>query len=57
MELKDMKEQLTINQVLQYYNLQSDKNQRLVCPFHPDKNPSLQICCIIVAKKNLSTWN
>lgn len=43
MELKDIKQQLTINQVLQHYNLKPDKNDRLNCPFHPDKNPSLQI--------------
>ena len=43
MELKDIKQQLTINQVLQHYGLKPDKNQRLVCPFHPDKTPSLQI--------------
>ncbi len=43
MELKDIKQQLSINHVLQHYGLKPDKNQRLVCPFHPDKNPSLQI--------------
>jgi len=43
MELKEIKQQLTINQVLQHYNLKPDKNDRLNCPFHPDKNPSLQI--------------
>src|SRR5258705_9413191 len=43
MELKDIKQQLSINQVLNYYNLKSDKNNRLLCPFHPDKAPSLQI--------------
>jgi DNA primase catalytic core len=43
MELKDIKEQLTITTVLNYYNLKPDKNDRLVCPFHNDKNPSLQI--------------
>ncbi len=43
MELKEMKEQLSISHVLQHYNLNPDKNERLVCPFHPDKNPSLQI--------------
>jgi DNA primase len=43
MELKDIKQQLTINQVLQHYNLKPDKNNRLLCPFHPDKTPSLQI--------------
>lgn len=43
MDIKDIKQQLSINQVLQHYNLKPDKNQRLLCPFHPDKNPSLQI--------------
>ena len=43
MELKDIKQQLTINQVLSHYSLKPDKNQRLLCPFHPDKTPSLQI--------------
>jgi DNA primase catalytic core len=43
MELKDIKQQLSINQVLQHYNLKPDKNNRLLCPFHPDKIPSLQI--------------
>ncbi len=43
MELKDIKQQLTINQVLQHYNLKPDKNNRLLCPFHNDKTPSLQI--------------
>jgi DNA primase len=43
MELKDIKQQLTITTVLNYYSLKPDKNDRLVCPFHNDKNPSLQI--------------
>ncbi len=43
MELKDIKQQLSISQVLSHYNLKPDKNNRLLCPFHPDKTPSLQI--------------
>jgi DNA primase len=43
MEIQDIKQQLTINEVLQHYGLQPDKNHRLLCPFHPDKTPSLQI--------------
>jgi DNA primase len=43
MELKDIKQQLSINQVLNHYHLKPDKNNRLLCPFHPDKTPSLQI--------------
>jgi DNA primase len=43
MEIKRIKEQLTISQVLDHYGLKPDKNNRLLCPFHPDKTPSLQI--------------
>jgi DNA primase len=43
MELKQIKSQLTIGQVLDHYGLRPDRNQRLRCPFHPDKTPSLQI--------------
>jgi DNA primase len=43
MDIKDIKQQLTINQVLSYYSLKPDKSNRLHCPFHPDKTPSLQI--------------
>jgi DNA primase (bacterial type) len=43
MEIRDIKERLSITQVLQHYGLQPDKNNRLLCPFHPDKTPSLQI--------------
>jgi DNA primase len=43
MELKDIKQQLSIDQVLSHYSLKPDKNNRLLCPFHPDKTPSLQI--------------
>jgi len=43
MELKDIKHQLTITRVLEHYNLKPDKSDRLHCPFHNDKNPSLQI--------------
>jgi hypothetical protein len=43
MEIKAIKEQLTIEAVLQHYGLTTDKQHRLICPFHPDKTPSLQI--------------
>lgn len=43
MELKEIKQQLSILEVLHHYGLHPDKNQRLLCPFHPDKTPSLQI--------------
>lgn len=43
MEISQIKTQLSIQTVLNYYNLSSDRNQRLNCPWHNDKTPSLQI--------------
>ena len=43
MEIQEIKKQLTIGQVLNHYNLKPDKNNRLKCPWHDDKTPSLQI--------------
>ena len=43
MEIKEIKALLSMETVLGYYNLKPDKNDRLLCPFHPDKTPSLQI--------------
>jgi DNA primase len=43
MEISEIKQQLTINQVLDHYGLKADKNKRLCCPFHNDKTPSMQV--------------
>src|SRR6185437_2539747 len=43
MELKEIKRQLSMTTVLGHYGLKTDKHDRLLCPFHPDKTPSLQI--------------
>ena len=43
MEIQDIKQRLHIAQVLQHYGLRPDKNNRLLCPFHNDRTPSLQI--------------
>ena len=43
MELNQIKQRLSITEVLQHYNLKPDSNHRLHCPFHADKTPSLQI--------------
>jgi DNA primase len=43
MEIPDIKRQLAILAVLSHYGLRPDRNYRLRCPFHPDKNPSMQI--------------
>jgi DNA primase len=42
MDIKDIKNRLTIAEVVKYYGLKADKQNRLKCPFHEDKTPSLQ---------------
>ncbi|MEN9655775.1 MAG: hypothetical protein RL311_701 [Bacteroidota bacterium] len=43
MEIKDIKQNLTLLQVLTHYNLTPDKNNHLHCPWHEDKKASLQV--------------
>lgn len=43
MEIAEIKQRLTIGEVLNHYNLQADKNKMLCCPFHDDKKPSMQV--------------
>jgi len=38
MEINDIKQQLPLAQVLDYYGLKPDKHLRLQCPFHDDKS-------------------
>jgi DNA primase len=43
MDIKDIKNKLTIAEVIKHYGLKADKQARLKCPFHEDKTPSLQL--------------
>jgi len=43
MEISDIKSLLSIQTVLNHYNLQADKNGMLKCPFHEDDKPSLKV--------------
>src|ERR1700748_3797427 len=43
MDIQEIKTRLPISQVLEHYRLKPDKHDRLLCPSHPDKPPSLQI--------------
>ncbi|UOU98182.1 toprim domain-containing protein [Chryseobacterium daecheongense] len=43
MEIPEIKSQLSIATVLHYYGLKPDKNNKMCCPFHEDKTPSMQI--------------
>jgi DNA primase len=43
MEIQEIKGKLTISEVIKHYGLKADKQNRLKCPFHDDKTPSLQL--------------
>ncbi len=43
MEISEIKQKLSLAQVLQHYGLKPDKQHRLHCPFHADKTPSMQV--------------
>jgi DNA primase catalytic core len=43
MEIAEIKQSLSILSVLVHYNLSLDRHDRLICPFHEDKSPSLKI--------------
>ena len=43
MEIQEIKQRLTITEVLKHYGLSPDKNQLVSCPFHEEKTASLQI--------------
>ena len=43
MEIQEIKSRLTLSAVLNHYSLKPDKHLRLLCPFHPDTTPSLQV--------------
>ena len=43
MEITEIKSQLTLSNILQYYGLKPDKNAKMCCPFHEDKTPSMQV--------------
>jgi DNA primase len=43
MELPEIKQRLSIQTVLKYYGLQTDRNNMVKCPFHADDTPSMKI--------------
>jgi DNA primase len=43
MEIREIKDHLSILTVLGKYGLKPDKHDMIVCPFHEDKSPSLKI--------------
>jgi DNA primase len=43
MEIREIKQQLSVLEVVAHYGLKPDRYNRLLCPFHADKTPSLQL--------------
>jgi DNA primase len=43
MEISEIKSRLSMASVLQHYGLKPDKHNRLCCPFHEDRTPSMQV--------------
>jgi DNA primase len=43
MEISEIKQKLSLSQVLQIYLIKVDKNNMALCPFHDDTKPSLQV--------------
>ncbi|MCP3658873.1 MAG: hypothetical protein GY830_00555 [Bacteroidetes bacterium] len=43
MTIQEIKQRLSIEEVLNHYGLKPNKNKMLNCPFHEDKTPSMQI--------------
>lgn len=42
MEIPELKQKLSITEVAHHLGIKINRNQRALCPFHPDKTPSLQ---------------
>ena len=43
MEISDIKTKLTLSEVIKHYGYKADKQNRINCPFHEDKTPSMQL--------------
>jgi DNA primase len=43
MEIAAIKASLSLHQILNHYGLKADRNHRMICPFHADSKPSMQV--------------
>ncbi len=43
MEIKDIKARLSIEYVLNHYNIKTDRHHKTCCPFHQEKTPSFTV--------------
>ena len=43
MEITEIKSRLPLSELIRHYNFKADKQNRICCPFHEDKTPSMQL--------------
>lgn len=43
MDIQEIKQRLTLAEVVKHYGFKADKHNRINCPFHDDKTPSMQL--------------
>jgi DNA primase len=43
MEITEIKSRLCLSVVIKHYGFKADKHNRICCPFHGDKSPSMQL--------------
>lgn len=43
MDIQEIKQRLTLSEVIKHYGYKADKQNRINCPFHEDKTPSMQL--------------
>ncbi|GCD80902.1 CHC2 zinc finger domain-containing protein [Schleiferia thermophila] len=43
MDIQEIKSRLTLAEVIKHYGYKADKHNRINCPFHDDKTPSMQL--------------
>ena len=43
MEITEIKSRLPLSEIIRHYNFKADKQNRICCPFHEDKTPSMQL--------------
>jgi len=60
MEITDIKQRLTLSEVIKYYGLKADKQNRINCPFHEDKTLTTSPLLIEIVKvwltRNYVLW-
>lgn len=56
MTIEQIKQRLTMAEVIKHYGLKAEKQARLKCPFHNDKTPSLQLYYKTYPLRQVQFW-